>query len=63
MIILITISIETFIMVDFWGWVGIASTVSLPIAGGVIAGALVIWQELRNQGNKFIQTKQELRIT
>jgi transposase-like protein len=60
-IILISITTEALFMVDFWGWIGIASTFSIPIAAAVIGIGIVIWQELRRQDNRYVATTNELR--
>src|SRR5438128_1888010 len=60
MIILIASLIEIWLMVDFWGWIGIAGTFSGPIAASVIGIGLLIWQELKKQETRYAQTSQEL---
>jgi hypothetical protein len=47
-------------MVDFWGGIGIAATFSLPIAAAIIGIGIFIWQELRNQSNRFNKTGEQL---
>jgi hypothetical protein len=48
-------------MVDFWGWIGIAATFSLPIAAAVIGIGIFILQELRGQKTGFTRTTQDLK--
>jgi hypothetical protein len=55
-IFLATIIVLSWIMVDFWGLWGSA----LTLVAGVVGIGIMVWYELRKQGNKFTQTKQEL---
>jgi hypothetical protein len=60
LIILIIGMIGIWLMVDFWGWIGIVGTLGGIIGGAVIAIGLMNWQELRTQNSRFTQTTQEL---
>jgi hypothetical protein len=55
-IFLATLIVLSWIMVDFWGLWGSA----LTLVAGVVGIGIMVWYELRKQGNKFTQTKQEL---
>ena len=60
MIILIAGLTEIWLMVDFWGWIGIAGTFSAPIAASIIAIGVLIWQELKKQETRYAETSREL---